>query len=64
MSGHVLASGRPSSEVLHDLRVQLKEHFNIQHVTLQVEQPDHADDGACCTLDARSLIVSPLLRSG
>jgi cobalt-zinc-cadmium efflux system protein len=60
MSGHVQASGRPSSDVLHDLRVALHDRFQIEHVTLQVEQPDHADDGACCTLDPRCLIVGPI----
>jgi cobalt-zinc-cadmium efflux system protein len=57
MSGHVQASGRPSSAVLHDLRLALQRNYRIEHVTLQVEQPDHADDGACCTLDPRCLIV-------
>lgn len=57
MSGHVLASGRESSDVLHDLQVLLRERFRIAHATLQVEHPDHADDGACCTIDARCLVV-------
>jgi cobalt-zinc-cadmium efflux system protein len=57
MSGHVLADGRPSAEVLHELRVLLRERFGIEHATLQVEATDHADDGACCMLDPRCLVV-------
>ncbi len=57
MSGHVEASGRPSSEVLHDLQRMLRDRFAIEHATLQVERPDHADDGACCTMDPRCLVV-------
>ncbi|MCX6023060.1 MAG: cation diffusion facilitator family transporter [Chloroflexi bacterium] len=57
MSGHVLAKERPSGDVLHDLRLRLRQQFGIEHVTLQVEQPDHADDGACCSVDARCLVA-------
>ena len=57
MSGHVLAESRPSSDVLHNQQVLLRQRFGIEHATLQVEQPDHADDGACCTLDPRCLVV-------
>ena len=57
LSAHVLAEGRPSADVLHDLRVALRDRFGIEHATIQVEQPDHADDGACCTLDPRCLLV-------
>src|SRR5439155_17229623 len=51
MSGHVRSNGRPSEEVLHDLRSMLRDRFGVQHVTLQVEAVDHADDGACCVAD-------------
>ncbi len=57
MSGHVLAAGRPSEDVLHDVRRMLRERFAIAHATLQVESIDHADDGACCTADPRCLVV-------
>jgi len=57
MSGHVLAEGRRGSDVLHDVRVLLRDRFEIEHATLQVERPDHADDGACCTVDPRCLVV-------
>ena len=57
MSGHVVAANRPSEDVLHDLRLILRERFTIEHATIQVEQPDHADDGACCTLDPRCLLL-------
>ena len=56
MSGHVRANGRPSAEVLHDLRHALKERFGIEHMTLQVEALDHADDGACCIVDPRCFV--------
>ena len=59
MSGHVEASGRRSSEVLHDVQVLLRERFRIEHATLQVERPDHADDGACCAIDPRCLALLP-----
>jgi cobalt-zinc-cadmium efflux system protein len=61
MSGHVLAQDRPSGDVLHDLQVLLRRRFAIEHATLQVERPDHADDGACCMLDPRCLLVGPTL---
>lgn len=58
LSAHVLAEHRGSSEVLHDLLVTLRERFRIEHATIQVERTDHADDeGACCTLDPRCLVV-------
>jgi cobalt-zinc-cadmium efflux system protein len=56
MSGHVRASGRPSEDVLHDLRTMLRSQFGIEHVTLQVEAANHADDGACCVADPRCFV--------
>jgi cobalt-zinc-cadmium efflux system protein len=56
MSGHVRANGRPSDEVLHDLVSMLRRRFGIEHVTLQVESADHADDGACCVADPRCFV--------
>ena len=56
MSGHVRANGRPSEDVLHDLRMMLRDRFGMQHVTLQVEAADHADDGACCVADPRCFV--------
>jgi cobalt-zinc-cadmium efflux system protein len=56
MSGHVRADGRPSEDVLHDLRSMLRDRFGIEHVTLQVESADHADDGACCVADPRCFV--------
>jgi cobalt-zinc-cadmium efflux system protein len=58
MSGHVTASGRRGAEVLHDVRRLLHERFGIEHVTLQVEvgAADHADEGACCSIDPRCLV--------
>lgn len=56
MSGHVRAANRPSDEVLHDLRLLLHDQFGIEHVTLQVEAADHADDGACCITDPRCFV--------
>jgi cobalt-zinc-cadmium efflux system protein len=56
MSGHVEARGRPSGDVLHDLQDLLRERFEIEHTTLQVESDDHVDDGACCQTDPRCLV--------
>jgi len=56
MSGHVRANGRPSDDVLHDLRSMLRDRFGIEHLTLQVEAADHADDGACCITDPRCFV--------
>jgi cobalt-zinc-cadmium efflux system protein len=56
MSGHVRANGRSSEEVLHDLVSMLRRRFGIEHVTLQVEAADHADDGACCVADPRCFV--------
>jgi cobalt-zinc-cadmium efflux system protein len=56
MSGHVRSNGRPSQEVLHDLRTMLRDRFGIEHITLQVEAADHADDGACCVADPRCFV--------
>jgi cobalt-zinc-cadmium efflux system protein len=56
MSGHVRADGRPSEDVLHDLCTMLRDDFGIEHVTLQVESADHADDGACCVADPRCFV--------
>jgi cobalt-zinc-cadmium efflux system protein len=55
MSAHVRANGRPSAEVLHDLQRLLREDLHVDHITLQVESDDHADDGACCITDPRCL---------
>jgi cobalt-zinc-cadmium efflux system protein len=55
MSAHVLANGRPSAEVLHDLQRLLREDLHVDHITLQVESDGHADDGACCVMDPRCL---------
>ncbi|MFN8525634.1 MAG: cation diffusion facilitator family transporter [Chloroflexota bacterium] len=60
MSGHVESRGRRSEDVLHDLRAMLTERFNIPHVTLQVESEEHANDGACCEIDPRCLVVGAL----
>jgi cobalt-zinc-cadmium efflux system protein len=56
MSGHVRSNGRPSDEVLHDLRTMLHDRFGLDHLTLQVEAADHADDGACCIADPRCFV--------
>jgi cobalt-zinc-cadmium efflux system protein len=56
MSAHVQANGRPSAEVLHDLQTLLREELHVDHVTLQVESADHADDGACCVMDPRCML--------
>jgi cobalt-zinc-cadmium efflux system protein len=56
LSGHVRANGRPSDDVLHDLRSMLRNRFGIEHLTLQVEAADHADDGACCITDPRCFV--------
>jgi cobalt-zinc-cadmium efflux system protein len=56
MSGHVRTNGRPSDEVLHDLRNMLRDRFGIKHVTLQVESADHADDEVCCVMDPRCFV--------
>lgn len=56
MSAHVRSNGRPSEDVLHDLQTTLRERFGIEHVTLQVEALDHADDGACCVADPRCFV--------
>lgn len=66
MSAHVLTNGRPSAVVLHEVQTLLRERFSIEHTTLQVEEPDHREDGACCTIDPRCLMVNPpavLIRS-
>jgi cobalt-zinc-cadmium efflux system protein len=63
MSGHVRSNGRPSEDVLHDLRTLLRDQFHIQHVTLQVEAADHADDGACCVADPRCFVPSGVRRA-
>ena len=57
MSGHATARGRSSEDVLHDLQLMLRGRFGIEHATLQVEAADHTDDGACCYLDSRCLVV-------
>jgi cobalt-zinc-cadmium efflux system protein len=56
MSGHVRSNGRPSQEVLHDLQHTLRERYGIEHMTLQVEAADLADDGACCVADPRCFV--------
>jgi cobalt-zinc-cadmium efflux system protein len=58
LSGHVRSNGRHSDEVLHDLQKTLREQFAIEHLTLQVEAIDHADDGACCVADPRCFVPS------
>ena len=60
MSGHVRSNGRPSEDVLHDLRTMLRDRFGIEHITLQVEAADHADDGACCVADPRCFVPIPI----
>ncbi len=55
LSGHVIANEVSSSSLLHDLQTILRTQFNIQHTTLQVERPDHAEDGMCCEIDPRCL---------
>ncbi|HEY3058784.1 MAG TPA: cation diffusion facilitator family transporter [Chloroflexota bacterium] len=56
MSAHVRANGRPSEDVLHDVRRMLSNRYGIEHMTLQVESVDHADDGACCITDPRCFV--------
>ncbi|MBV9545491.1 MAG: cation transporter [Chloroflexi bacterium] len=56
MSAHVRSNGRSSEDVLHDVRTMLHDRFGIEHVTLQVESVDHADDGACCVADPRCFV--------
>jgi cobalt-zinc-cadmium efflux system protein len=60
MSGHVRSNGRPSEDVLHDLRRMLREKFGVEHMTLQVEAADHADDGACCIVDPRCFVPTTI----
>jgi cobalt-zinc-cadmium efflux system protein len=57
LSAHVQAEHRNSHDVLHDLQAMLRERFNIQHSTLQVEVVDHPGEDACCTIDPRCLVV-------
>jgi cobalt-zinc-cadmium efflux system protein len=57
MSAHVRAGGRPSEEVLHDILELLREQFQIEHATLQVESDQHAGQDACCTMDPRCLVL-------
>jgi cobalt-zinc-cadmium efflux system protein len=64
MSGHVLANGRPTADVLHDLCQLLRRRFHIEHVTLQVEASDHADDGACCSVDPRCFVLTAVAATG
>jgi cobalt-zinc-cadmium efflux system protein len=64
MSGHVRSNGRPSEDVLHDLRRMLRETFGIEHITLQVESADHADDGACCVADPRCFVPASIRLPG
>jgi cobalt-zinc-cadmium efflux system protein len=56
MSGHVRTEGRGAEDVLHDIRSMLRDPFAIEHITLQVESADHADDGACCVADPRCFV--------
>ncbi len=63
LSAHIQAAGRRSEDVLHELQSTLRQRFGIEHSTLQVESPDHADDGACCVLDPRCLILGSSLPS-
>lgn len=60
MSAHVLADGRDNSDVLHDLQALLRGRFDINHATLQIERPEHSDDGTCCMVDLRCLISAPV----
>jgi cobalt-zinc-cadmium efflux system protein len=53
LSGHVIATDVVSSVLLHELQTILRVRFGIQHTTLQVERPDHAEDGMCCEIDPR-----------
>ena len=63
MSGHVRANGRRCESVLHDLQTMLRDRFGIDHVTLQVESADHADDGACCVADPRCFVPGGVPRA-
>jgi cobalt-zinc-cadmium efflux system protein len=58
MSAHVRSNGRPSEDVLHAVQALLHDRFGIEHVTLQVEAVDHADDGACCVADPRCFVLT------
>ena len=51
------AAKRLGVSAFYDVRQMLADRFHIEHVTLQVEHPDHADDGACCSMDPRCLSV-------
>jgi cobalt-zinc-cadmium efflux system protein len=53
LSGHVIANEVASSTVLHELQTILRTRFGIQHTTLQLERPEHAEDGMCCEIDPR-----------
>jgi cobalt-zinc-cadmium efflux system protein len=57
MSAHLQATGRSSEDVLHDVQHVLRDRFEIEHATLQVESAEHADGGACCAPDPRCLVV-------
>jgi cobalt-zinc-cadmium efflux system protein len=59
MSGHVEVAGRRSREVLGDLQGLLRERFEIEHVTLQIERAEAADDRAACGPDPRCLSPWP-----
>ena len=58
MSGHVRAHGRSSEDVLHNITTMLRDRFDIEHATLQVDSADHADDGACCSMDPRCFVLT------
>ena len=57
MTAHVVSNTHDNEHVLQELRLLLKQRFGIEHLTLQVEAPGHADDGACCNMDPRCLMV-------
>jgi cobalt-zinc-cadmium efflux system protein len=63
LSAHVRAEGRPSEDVLHDILVLLRQEFEIEHATLQVESDEHAGQDACCTMDPRCLVIGRAARA-
>lgn len=53
LSAHVEVTERGYDEVLHELQAVLRNRFQIEHATLQIESVNHAGDGVCCTIDPR-----------
>lgn len=66
MSAHVVLTedGTSTTHILDELTAHMRERFNIEHATFQVEEPGHIDHEGAMHRDLAGMTTTPLVSGG